>query len=75
MNRIIIDNRTDLSDSNAVRMVLRVIDAGRISKVEKQYCYFTGLFPLDGKEYIVSPHINKKSERFVVTEDRNVYSD
>ncbi len=72
MNRIIIDNRTDLGDLYAVRMVLRVIDAGRVSNNRKQYCYLTA-FRLEGKEYLVSTYLNKKSERFVITEDGDVH--
>jgi hypothetical protein len=66
MNKLIIDNRTELSDLVAIEIVKSVIELGRISNKEKQYCYGT-TFNLEGKEYGVWTSLNKKSDRFVIT--------
>jgi hypothetical protein len=65
MNKIIIDNRSDLNDADAVNMVLNVIKMGRISNEEKQYCYLS-LIQVDGKKYQIASFLNKKSDRFIV---------
>ena len=41
MNKLIIDNRTELTDFEAVTLVGKVIKQGRISNDGKQYCYGT----------------------------------
>jgi len=69
MNKLIIDNRTELTDLEAVTLVGRVIEQGRISNDEKQYCYGTGI-TIEGKEYMVWTDLNKKSDRFVITNSR-----
>lgn len=63
--RIIIENRTPISDVNALRYVSRVIEDGRISDGGKQYCYHT----IFGDGIAVSTDRNKMSDRFVVTQD------
>jgi len=70
MNKLIIDNRTDLSDLVAIEFVKSVIALGRISNDGKQYCYGT-TFTLVGKQYRVFTDLNKKSDRFVITEMNN----
>ena len=69
MNKLIIDNRTDLSDFDALTLVINVVWDGRISNDGKQYCYLTSM-PINEKQYVVSTDLNKKSERFVIMEDR-----
>ena len=69
MNKLIIDNRTDLSDFNALIAVINVVRDGRISNDGKQYCYLTSM-PINEKQYVVSTDLNKKSDRFVIMEDR-----
>ena len=66
MNKLIIDNRTELSDINAVTLVGKVINQGRISNDNKQYCYGTGI-TIEDKEYMIWTDLNKKSDRFVIT--------
>jgi hypothetical protein len=69
VNKLIIDNRTDLSDFNALIAVINVVRDGRISNDGKQYCYLTSM-PINEKQYVVSTDLNKKSDRFVIMEDR-----
>jgi hypothetical protein len=41
MSRLIINNKSDLPDVEAVNMVLDVLELGRISNNGEQYCYLT----------------------------------
>ena len=66
MNKLIIDNRTELTDLEAVNLVSKVIAQGRISNDGKQYCYGTGI-TIEDKEYMIWTNLNKKSDRFVIT--------
>lgn len=66
MNKLIIDNRTNLSDLKAIELITLVIKPGRISNNNKQYCYGT-CFLIDNKTYNVWTDLNKKSDRFVIT--------
>ena len=66
MNKLIIDNRTELTDLEAVTLVSKVINQGRISNDGKQYCYATGI-TIEDKEYMIWTDLNKKSDRFVIT--------
>ena len=69
MNKLIIDNRTELTDFEAVNLVGRVIKKGRISNGGKQYCYGTGI-TIEDKEYMIWTDLNKKSDRFVITNSK-----
>ena len=66
MNKLIIDNRTKLTDFEAITLVGKVINLGRISNNGKQYCYGTGI-TIEGKEYMIITDLNKKSDRFIIT--------
>ena len=66
MNKLIIDNRTELTDLEAVTLVSKVIGQGRISNDGKQYCYAT-IAKVGGVEYAVYTDLNKKSDRFMIT--------
>lgn len=66
MSRIIIENRTELDDALAVDMVKQVIQGGRISNGDLQYCYYTTFTGEDGRKFGVSTDLNKASDRFVV---------
>ena len=66
MNKIIIDNQTDLSDLEAVTLVSRVIEQGRTSNDGKQYCYGTRI-SIKSTEYMIWTDLNKRSDRFVIT--------
>jgi hypothetical protein len=68
MAKIIIDNRSDLTDLESIKIVYDVIRCGRISNDNKQYCYMS-IFMLDGSRYQVSTDLNKKSDRFVITKE------
>lgn len=65
MAKVIINNKSDLPDWQAVRMCHTVMKKGRISNEEKQYCY-TSYFRVDGKLYIVKSGLNKKSDKFII---------
>ena len=65
MNRIIIENRTDVPDADVVRMVATVIDQGRISNGGKQYCYATRFASLD-----IFTVLNGASDRFVAVDNK-----
>ncbi len=64
MNKMIIENRTNLSDLDVLMLVAEVVQQGRF--FNGQYCYVTGILWKDG-EYYVSTALNKKSDRFVIT--------
>ena len=66
MNKMIINNRTSLTDAIALEMVSKVVMLGRISNDEKQYCYGTAINVL-GVKYMVVTDLNKRSDRFIVT--------
>ena len=66
MNKLIIDNRTELTDLEAVTLISKVINQGRISNDGKQYCYGT-VITIEDKEYMIWTDLNKKSDRFVIT--------
>lgn len=66
-NKLIIDNRTELSDLEALDLVRIVIKQGRISNDEKQYCYGTTI-SVNERFYGVWTDLNKKSDRFVITD-------
>ena len=71
MNRIIINNKTELDDARALHLVSHVIKMGRISKNDKQYCYAT-LFNLDEGEFGVITRLNKKSDSFTIINHKEV---
>ena len=66
MNKLIIDNRTELTDLEAVTLVSKVIAQGRISNDGRQYCYAT-IAKVGDIEYSVYTDLNKQSDRFVIT--------
>jgi len=70
MNKLIIDNRTNLSDLDATLLVKQVIAHGRISNDEKQYCYMTTI-EHQGNDYNIYTDLNKRSDRFVIMPDRH----
>lgn len=65
MSKTIIDNRSDLSDYDALEMIMYVIASGRISNNGKQYCFLTVRL-YKGKGYQIASYLNKKSDRFVI---------
>ncbi len=68
-SRIIIENRSRWSDEKALSYVSSVINKGRISNYGKQYCYYCVFGDPDGGiETTVASFLNKKSDRFVVSD-------
>ena len=65
MGRIIINNKSDLTDIEAMENVKRVMDMGRISNDDKQYCYLTA-FNKSGSEYHIVTDLRKKSDSFII---------
>lgn len=64
MGRIIINNRSKVSDQTALMRVKRVMEMGRISNDSKQYCYvacfndcdvFSGLLKNGDKFDVLNP--------------------
>ena len=69
MGKTIIENRSAVGDSVAINLVQRVISKGRISNNGKQYCYATVFRnPEQDGEIVVYTDLNKKSDRFVVSD-------
>ena len=66
MDKIIIENQTDLPMIRAISYVAAVIREGRISNDGKQYCYATRF----KGNIIVSTDLNKRSDRFVVYQEK-----
>ena len=66
-NKLIIDNRTELSDIEAMRLATTVIINGQISKDGTQYCYCTTMTSTDGCRYAISGDLNKCSDRLTIT--------
>ena len=65
MGRIIINNRSELPDTKALEIVLKVMEAGRISNDGKQYCYLSTSY-VDGVQYDVATDLRKGSDSFTV---------
>jgi len=61
MGKIIVDNRSSLSDMIALRRVAQVVADGRISNNGRDYCYFTNFDDCE-----IDSFRNAKSDRFVV---------
>jgi len=51
VSRIIINNDTDLTDLRALFLIAKVVEMGKISNDEKQYCYVTRF---DGEIYVAT---------------------
>lgn len=67
MNKIIIDNQVSgLSDLDTLVIVSKVVELGRVSNNNKQYCYAAEVL-FDDKKFMVYTHLNKRSDRFVIT--------
>jgi hypothetical protein len=68
MSRIIIENKSlVLEDQDALRLVMKVIQGGRVSNDNKQYCYATSFhYGITGETHHVVTSLNKKSDTFTV---------
>ena len=69
-NRIIVNNRSGLSDLDALALVYKVVEMGRISDEGRSYCYATG-FKIDGKQYFVYAERRRSGtgDTFYVTQE------
>ena len=65
MNKLIIENRTDLPWLNILLYVAGVVRQGRISNDGKQYCY-ASTFKEDFGTVVVASYRNEHSDRLVV---------
>jgi type VI protein secretion system component Hcp len=65
MGKLIIENRSKVSDIEALQAVQMVMESGRISNQGKQYCYFSTTLNNLG----IASFLNKKSDRFVVVDN------
>lgn len=65
MGRVIINNRSKLSDGIALGFVMRIIEGGRISNNGKQYCYLS-TFKIGNIQYDVATDLRKGSDSFTV---------
>lgn len=70
MGRIIINNRSDKSDLDALMMVYQTMQHGRVSNDGKQYPYLA-TFGFPEKEYHVVSDLRKKSDSFIVYKKSN----
>ena len=71
MSKLIIDNRSSLDDIRAMSAVIDVIKMGRVSKNDKQFCYYTTFhFPQMKHGVAVATDLNKCSDRFIITDLR-----
>ena len=65
MEKIIIQNESNLSLLDAIECVKQVVGLGRISNNGTQYCYLTK-FTIEGREYDVYASRNGKSDKFKI---------
>lgn len=63
--RLIINNKSDLDTSNALPIIQKIIDGGRISNKGKQYCYAT-TFTFEGKGYGIYSDIISTGDKFTI---------
>lgn len=68
MSKIIVDNRSDIKDDVVLDYIKELIQLGRISNDNKQYCYLS-TFELNGNKYQIATDLNKASDRFVVIKE------
>ena len=66
MSKFIIENRTDISDLEVMKIISLIVEQGRISNDNKQYCYGSVVKSKTGVQYAVWTDLNKKSDRFVI---------
>jgi len=69
MSKIIIENRSDLTDIDVIDVVKSLIAIGRVSNNGKQYCYLSTFVRPNGGNYQISTDLNKKSDRFLIVKE------
>ncbi len=65
MNKLIIQNDSDLKMSDCLRLIEAVMKQGRISNNGKQYAYLVS-FGIDSNEYHIVSDLNKGSDKFTI---------
>lgn len=65
MSKLIINNRSDLSDTQAMKWCADVVDGGRISDNGKSYCGLTCITTQRGT-YQIAADVNKASDKLTV---------
>jgi hypothetical protein len=63
--KMIINNKSDLSDVTCLYYVGKFIEMSRISANGNQYSYASG-FTINEKEYVIYSNLNKKSDVFTI---------
>lgn len=66
MSKIIIHNKSNLSDTNAINYAWKVVLGGRISGDNDRYCYCSVFARDNGDKIAVYAKKNKASDTFVV---------
>jgi hypothetical protein len=66
MNKIILENRSDLSMLDFIKLAEKVIEGGRISNEGKQYCYLTAFTVEDSYDYHIVSELNEKSDKLIL---------
>lgn len=69
MNKLIIDNRSDATDYQALRIAQLVVDEGRISDNGTSYCAVIRIW-LGDVSYKVCCYRNKKSDHFRIFNEK-----
>lgn len=65
MEKLILENRSDLPMSKFLELVQEIIKEGRISNDNKQYCYLS-VYKINNKEYHIVSDLNKKSDKLIL---------
>lgn len=68
-NKLIIDNKTDLSEKESLELVYEVVKMGKISKNNTMFCYGSTIFK-NGIEYGIWSNKNRRSDKFTITRIR-----
>lgn len=71
MSKIIIENKSSVSDLSAISACAEVIKAGRISGdgQKKQYCYATRISMVGVNDLMIYATLNKSSDKLTVVDD------
>jgi DNA-binding XRE family transcriptional regulator len=71
MKKLIIDNRSRMSMSDALTLIQDVVKRGKVSNNGKQYCYLTK-FKYRRSVYTVSSTLNATSETLIIREENEM---
>lgn len=65
MQKLIIDNRTELPMEVVLHYIIKVVKLGRISNNNRQYCGAV-VVSIDNYGYVIYSDLNKKSDKFII---------